>query len=211
MTITVAPKGAVSEQHSQLLADFIVQYPYIKVDGSTAFGESKIPNVKFMMASLTDAIQKLDDDDHAMVLQYHSRLPELPPTHISDMVHDASAEHGPSSPSNTFRVPHPTGIPVPPHPTAPLNSVKPTTIQPSLPPPATPPSVTDAVERPAKSQKKEPHLALTNEPHLGGEGEGIPITFLPRWFEFARLEKFVPQAQEWAEMMGAICCDEVRI
>ena len=94
MTITLAPKGAISDEHSELLAHFIQKYPFVKVDGSRTYGRSFIPNVTFSMASIHAAMDKLDEDERAMVLAYHRRLPPNSSTNMPDIFQATGDTHG---------------------------------------------------------------------------------------------------------------------
>jgi len=220
MTITIAPKGAISEQHSQLLAQFIEKYPFVKVDGSRTYGTSLIPNVPFSMASLHDAMEKLDQDERAMVLAYHQKLPQHPSTNMSDILQSGYDSHG-AAPSGDAspRGLHPNVLPSVespvPHTDAPGVSSASSAHEHSFPLPSSQSLPPHSSEPPAKKQKKEHPLAIANTPFMSAEessgGEQIPITFLPQWFELAKLEKYGEQAQLWADSMGAAYCDEVTI
>ena len=94
MTITLAPKGVISDEHSELLAHFIQKYPFVKVDGSRTYGRSSIPNVTFSMASIHAAMDILDEDERAMVLAYHRRLPPNSSTNMPDILQATGDTHG---------------------------------------------------------------------------------------------------------------------
>jgi len=203
MTITLAPKGAISDQHSQLLAQFIQKYPFVKVDGSRTYGTSLISNVPFSMPSLHDAMEKLDQDERAIVLGYH----QIQSTNDSP----GSVPPADASPRNVLS----SVASPPPHTDAPGVSPASSSHEHVLPPPASQCFPPHGSEPPAKKQKGEPPLAIANTPFMSAEdssgGEQIPITFLPQWFELAKLQKFAEQAQLWADTMGAYYCDEATI
>jgi len=220
MTITLAPKGAISDEHSQLLAHFIQKYPFVKVDGSRTYGRSLIPNVTFSMASIHDAMVKLDQDERAMVLAYHQRLRPHSSTNMSDILQATGDKHGaaPSADASSRGL-HPTVLdPVESHvpqPHAPGVSSASSAYEHVIPSPSSPSFPPHAVEPPAKKQKREPPLAIANKPFMSAEessgGEHIPISFLPQWFELSKLEKYGEAAQLWADTMGAAWCHEVII
>ena len=207
MTITIAPKGAISDEHSQLLAQFIQKFPFVKVDGSRTYGTSLISNVPFSMPSLHDSMTKLDEDERAMVLAYHQ-------------VQSTNDSPGAVPPADASpRVLHPNVLPSvaspPPHTDVPRVSSAASSHEHVLPPPTPQCSPPHGPEPPAKKRKGEPPLAIANTPFMSAEDssgeEQIPITFLPQWFEVAKLQKFAEQAQLWADTMGAYYCDEAII
>ena len=207
MTITLAPKGAISDEHSQLLAQFIQKFPFVKVDGSRTYGTSLISNVPFSMPSHHDAMEKLDQDERAIVLGYH----QIQPTNDSPgAVPPADASPRVLHPNELSSVASP-----PPHTDVPGVSSAASSHEHVLPPPASQCFPPHGSEPPAKKQKGEPPLAIANTPFMSAEdssgGEQIPITFLPQWFELAKLEKYGEAAQLWADTMGAAWCHEVII
>ena len=159
------------------------------------------------MASIHAAMDKLDEDERAMVLAYHQ-------------IQSTNDSPGAVPPADASpRVLHPNELSsvasLPPHTDVPGVSSAASSHEHVLPPPAPQCFPPHGSEPPAKKQKGEPPLAIANTPFMTAEdssgAEQIPITFLPQWFESAKLEKFAEQAQLWADTMGAYYCDEATI
>ena len=220
MTITLAPKGPISDEHSELLAHFIENYPFVKVDGSRTYGRSLIPNVTFSMASIHDAMVKLDEDERAMVLAYHHRLHPESSTKMSNILQVTGDKHGAAPSADvTSRGLHPSVLdPVEfhiPQSHAPGVSSASSAYKHVIPSPSSPSFPLHAVEPPAKKEKREPPLGISQQPFMSAEesrgGKQLPISFLPQWFELSKLEKYGQAAQLWADIMGAAWCHEVII
>ena len=172
------------------------------------------------MVSNHAAMDILDEDERAMVLAYHRRLPSHSSTNMPDILQVTGDIHG-AAPSTdaTSRglystVLHSIASHVP-EPQGPGVSSASSACEHVIPSPLSSSFLPHAVESPVKKHKREPFLDIANKPFVSVEEssgeEHIPISFLPQWLQLSKLEKYGEAAELWADTMGAIWCHEVMI